>query len=489
MSNTQNPAALAESFRDIFISEESGALSVVSSGEQIAIRFNRGLAVAVEVMTGAAGNGGSGVRKDSFLLAGARQEGGAADEDVAILVAPRGAKGEAGPVGIKEAARALVERAFAWRPDSTRFEPAHSSPDDLDGDMLETAGIFFSGVRAMSGFEPIHDALLALDHRLTIRPNPTVPLERLALAPIHGFLLSRLDGSLSLREITSTLGPEDEPEASRFVYALLLVGSVALVPPLGPGPFRTELLLSDHVRDAAREHSEVEFIHETYSSIQKQNPYEILGVAETAQVAEIQRAYEDRRLATAPDRFLEKVREKMRSELRIIEARLTEAYLALQAGRTLPAAGHSGGEGRLDFDTLALRREVSKTDVAADLAEQEKQAEQYYQAARKYFNQGDYHNCIEYSKLAIRQSDRTARYHFLLGEAQARNADHRWQKMAEKSFLEAARLDPWNAEYLVTLGLFYRKLGLLMRARRQFEKALELQPGHPRASDELAQMA
>ena len=58
--------------------------------------------------------------------------------------------------------------------------------------------------------------------------------------------------------------------------------------------------------------------------------------------------------------------------------------------------------------------------------------------------------------------------------------------MAERSFLQASELDPWNADYLVVLGQFYKRQGLKARARRQFERAIELQPNHAKALEELA---
>ena len=50
---------------------------------------------------------------------------------------------------------------------------------------------------------------------------------------------------------------------------------------------------------------------------------------------------------------------------------------------------------------------------------------------------------------------------------------------------EVTTLDPWNADYAILLGQLYKKQGLKRRAQRQFERALELQPGHPKASEEL----
>ena len=179
-----------------------------------------------------------------------------------------------------------------------------------------------------------------------------------------------------------------------------------------------------------------------------------------------------------------RVRERMRTELGTIEARLTEVYLALESKS--PERRPQPAEETLDLEAATLRREVTKTEVAATVEEGAQLAEAYYLKAKRYFTERDYFNCIQFCTQAIRQNDRVARYHALLGEAQMRNPERRWQKMAEQSYLQAIKLDPWCADYLVSLGQFYRKNGLGARAKRQFERALELQPSHAKAAEELA---
>ena len=57
--------------------------------------------------------------------------------------------------------------------------------------------------------------------------------------------------------------------------------------------------------------------------------------------------------------------------------------------------------------------------------------------------------------------------------------------MAEKNFLRANELDPWNTDYLVQLGRFYKRRGLRLRAKKQFEEALKISPSHQVAEQEL----
>ena len=135
---------------------------------------------------------------------------------------------------------------------------------------------------------------------------------------------------------------------------------------------------------------------------------------------------------------------------------------------------------------LLMRVEMDETRSQLELEEQGRIAESYFSKAKIAAHEGDFHNAIQFGKLAIAHNDRDARYYVLLGDCQARNPNERWQHFAEQNYVKASELDPWNIEYLIGLGRFYKKRGLKMRARSLFEKALERVPHHEEALDELA---
>jgi len=47
-------------------------------------------------------------------------------------------------------------------------------------------------------------------------------------------------------------------------------------------------------------------------------------------------------------------------------------------------------------------------------------------------------------------------------------------KKAEADFLRVQELEPWNAESFVGLGLLYKQEGLLVKATKQLQKALQI---------------
>ncbi len=58
--------------------------------------------------------------------------------------------------------------------------------------------------------------------------------------------------------------------------------------------------------------------------------------------------------------------------------------------------------------------------------------------------------------------------------------------MAEENYLRATQLDPWNPEYWMRLGRLYKRRGMSLRARRNFEEALKLVPNKPEIIAEIA---
>jgi Flp pilus assembly protein TadD len=123
------------------------------------------------------------------------------------------------------------------------------------------------------------------------------------------------------------------------------------------------------------------------------------------------------------------------------------------------------------------------------LEEASRVAESYYAQARKAVREGDYHGAIQYGKLAVSYNPQDARYYFMLADCQARNPESRWQRQAEQNYAKATELDPWNVDYWMSLGRFYKRRGMTIRARKQFEAALKLSPSHREAVEELESMS
>jgi hypothetical protein len=486
---------LAEIFRDLYLGESSGVLHLSHAGVEKRVLFDRGMILCAE---SAAEDEDLGRRlvAEGKLSAGALAEARRSIGDPGDLAQVLVNRGLIGKEALSQTVRAILDRViasvFRWEGGTARFVEVPLRQEILETDILSTFEVILEGIGGMVGFEVLRDALRGLENRLRVRVTPPIPLERLALSPAHGFILSRVDGTGSLNDILSILPPGEEDLASRFLYGLLLMGLIEHVPPLVEGPFRVTTLLSDHVT-----HLEVEARQETsvlkkYRGMKDQTADQILGVTPSATREQVETAYREMKERFSRDRMAPHVREKLRDELAVIESRLVEAYLLLCHARSAEPAGVRqevpADGGAVGLGDLFVRVEMDKTSTKKVIEENEKLADSYFTQARKYARDGDYYNAIQYAKLAVSFAPEDARFYFLMADCQIRNPDARWQRLAEQNYVKAAELDPWNADYLVSLGRFYKRRGLMLRARKQFERALETVPGHPAAAEELANL-
>jgi len=486
---------LIEVFRDLYWGERSGVLHLVRAETSKRIYFDRGMILFAE----------SDLEEEELgrrLLAEGKISPGALAEarrsvrdpkDLAQALVNRGLVGKD---ALAHTVRYLLERAvtsvFRWEGGTARFDDGSLLQEIFETDVLLTFELFLKGVDAMVGFAPIREAMRGISNRLQLAARCPVPLERLALSPTHGYILSRVDGSVGVQELLALLPPGEEDRACRFLFGLLAIGVLRFDPPLNEGPFRVAALLRDHADQLALERMQEEEIARAYEALRGCPPHEALGVSPAASRQEIERAYQEAKERFGRNRIAPRVWEKMRSELAVIESRLVEAYLTLNQTPHLDRAGEPVGRGAAQqaqgIEDLLVRVEMDKTVAKIALEENVRTAEGYFQKARRYMRDGDFHNAIQYGKLAISYNPQDARFYFLVGECQARNPDRRWQRMAEKNLVKAVELDPWNPDYRVALGRLYKARGLKLRARRQFEEALELAPSLEAALVELKQL-
>jgi tetratricopeptide (TPR) repeat protein len=101
------------------------------------------------------------------------------------------------------------------------------------------------------------------------------------------------------------------------------------------------------------------------------------------------------------------------------------------------------------------------------------------------FKKGDFLSAVERFTWITRGDPRNPRAWSYLSLALSKMPER--VKEAEEALLRAIHLDPSNSDHLANLGLLYLKAGLKARAKRQFEKALSLDPENMRAKRGLEQ--
>lgn len=484
---------LAETLRDIFLQERSGALTLESSaGPRCVVRFDRGMLANAESPAGAptlaAALRDEGIVSAEILLAMVPDCTTAHDLATALL-----ANGSVAREGLATGIRGLIRRAlseaFGWQGGRYVFADEKPAETLLTPDVLFTFESILQGVANISNFDPLREVLLAMPGRLRMNENLFLPVHRLALKPHHGFVLSRIDGSMTMAELAQVVPADSVDDALKFTYGLVVFGVVVFNPPLAGSPFSLREIIPGHHEARARAQKEEILIKDALAHMSGQPASEILGVPPDAATKLLRTAYADRLATFRRERFAETIREAYKKELDHIEARITEAFFSMElaalereqrATRSGPGVQTVVSEGDLN-----RRKEFYKTEAQEVQEQNTKLAEKYFVKAREYSREGDFYNCIQFCRLAIKFNSESALPYQLMAEALARNPDRRWQRQAEEAYARATELEPFNAELFVALGNFYRDQGLDSRARKMYEKALEILPSHVVAAKAL----
>jgi curved DNA-binding protein CbpA len=192
--------------------------------------------------------------------------------------------------------------------------------------------------------------------------------------------------------------------------------------------------------------------------------YKILGISPSASDEEVKLAFFRLAKKYHPDRH----RDAKDGEFDIKFTQINEAYNLLKDKAS-----------RTEYDKR-FKTVIRKTEGTA---QDKYRSEELFGAAVQALKKNDVNSAIDLLKAAVRLEPDKAEYYSFLGTALAEKPRrlHEAREMCEK----AVEIEPYDVDNYIRLGMVYRKAGLDMRARKQFEKALRWEPDHPVARKEL----
>ena len=190
--------------------------------------------------------------------------------------------------------------------------------------------------------------------------------------------------------------------------------------------------------------------------------YKILGIHKTASVGEIKKAYLQLARDNHPDRFKDP-EEHQEADRRF--QLITEAFNQLRDEKS-----------RQEYDRSLTKETKTPKDEARlyfKNGELREQSEEYESALKFYYE-------------AMRLQPKNIEYILAAGRLMAK--DKSKQRQAADLFNQAMQVDPSSPDPHFELGALYSRTGMLVRAKRVYESALEQMPDHPELKRRYAQI-
>src|SRR5688500_12970961 len=157
-------------------------------------------------------------------------------------------------------------------------------------------------VRLLHNAEVVRAALGSTDRVLALSTDPLLRFQKVTLSPTDGYVLSRVDGVMTAREIIEMI-PLPQEEVGKSLYGLLCTGIIELAPLVtkaAPQPQRPPAGPPIHERAPPRTDQDARLkeietrrkeILEAFDGLKTKNHFEVLGIPRASSEAQVKEAY------------------------------------------------------------------------------------------------------------------------------------------------------------------------------------------------------
>jgi hypothetical protein len=548
MAAIQGPlweGVLPSVLRNLYVGRRTGRLSFLRDLERHSVRFRNGHIVNAETNVREDRMGELLVRQGRLTPVELKRALGFALRDNKRLGVSLMEMGLLDAQGLEEAVAAHVRhvlgKVFSWNEGSYTFiEEAPEAAQEGDVTLrLSTGDLILQAARSVQDPDVVRYNLGDLDRQLALSNDPLLRFQRINLSPVDGYVLSRVDGSLSANEV-SLLIPLPVEQVHRSLFGLVSTGVVDFLPgpprprpapasdgPRGvsaPPPSRSEppeaptplpnVPTPSEAEPAAASAKPTEEpppsgpsleaapvppplsqstaedtgplppvdtrrleVLEAHAGLARASHFEVLGVPREATEPQVREAYFRLARRFHPDVHHDPALSDLREQLEQIFIRLGEAYEVLCHPRLRDRYERElAGKGDASPDLAQeLGRNADAAREAVRKAEESVARERYWEAIRLL------ESAIPRAEGEVKQRGR-----ILLARAYARTTG--WVKQGEELLLTVLKEEPDNAEALVQLARIFRAQGLRSRAVTTLRRVLALHPEHEEARARIAEL-
>jgi hypothetical protein len=410
---------------------------------------------------------------------------------------------------------AILAKVFTWTEGEYEFhEQDESAPQQGEVTLkLSTGDLILEAARGVQDPDVVRYSLGDIDRVVGLSNDPLLRFQRINLSPTDGYLLSRVDGTLSAREVMQLI-PLPLEETQKSLFGLVSTGVVEFLP-LPPRPRPTLERAGPKGRAASALPAAGEMLQppapppppapvaapppekvvppdarrqeilEAHEALKTRTHFEVLGITREATEGQVKEAYFRMAKRFHPDAHHDPALSDLRDRLEAVFIRLGDAYEVLRNPRI-----RASYEKALDARTP--RAEPAAVTVLPpeepDPRKEARLAEEAIRKAARSVATEKYWEAIQLLEPAIGRVEGKVRQNgrVLLAKAYMKNPN--WVKQGEELLLAVVQDDPKHIEAYMLLGNLYKSGGLRSRAVSMFRKVLDLNPEHEEAGAQLAEI-
>ena len=230
MKGTLSEGVLPSVMRELYVGRKTGTLHCENEGERRSVRLHRGTII----------NADTNVLDDhlgELLVRRGLLPSQELERATRVVLAEKKRLGkvllELGLLdsgGLEDAIalhiREILTKVFTWNEGTYEFEERPEGPVDEELTLkVSTGELILEAVRAIQDPDVIRYALGDVGRPLTLSNDPLLRFQKLTLSPADGFVLSRVDGTTSAREIMQLI-PLAPEETQKSLFGLVCTGII-----------------------------------------------------------------------------------------------------------------------------------------------------------------------------------------------------------------------------------------------------------------------
>src|SRR5262245_28988740 len=216
--------------RELYVGRKTGMLSFSRNDERRNVHLRSGHIVNADTSVREDRLGEVMIRQGMLTPEGLKKARGFVLRDNRKLGAVLIDLGLVDQAGLEKAlemhVHAVLSAVFAWSDGEYEFteKPGETEVGEV-ALRASTGDLILEATRSVKDPDVVRYNLGDMDRVLGLSSNPLLRFQTIALSPADGFMLSRIDGSLSAREVMQLI-PLEPVDAQRSLFGLLCTGVV-----------------------------------------------------------------------------------------------------------------------------------------------------------------------------------------------------------------------------------------------------------------------